>query len=103
MSLVQRLATQFKPSFTRGQLIAVFVITTLVSSSVAIAYSVHKSRQYLNQLQGLQADRDHLETEWGQLLLEQHSWGAYSRVGKVATEQLQMRNPAAQDVIMVRQ
>lgn len=79
------------------------LVVTLVSSAVAVAYSVHKSRLYLNDLQALEDRRDHLETEWGQLLLEQHSWGAYARVGKLATEQLQMRNPAPGDIIMVRQ
>ena len=79
------------------------LVVTLVSSAVAVAYSVHKSRLYLNDLQELEDRRDHLETEWGQLLLEQHSWGAYARVGKLATEQLQMRNPAPGDIIMVRQ
>lgn len=93
----------FQVSFGRGQLMSLIVILMLVCSAVAVAYSVHKSRQYLNELQGEQSERDRLETEWGQLLLEQHSWGAYGRVGKIATEQMQMRNPAAQEIIMVRQ
>jgi cell division protein FtsL len=64
---------------------------------------VHKSRLYLNDLQNLETRRDQLETEWTQLLLEQHSWGAYGRVGKLASDQLQMRNPAPSEIIMVRQ
>lgn len=87
----------------QGSVMAVIIIFTLVSSAVAVAYSAHKSRLYLNDLQKLEVQRDHLETEWGQLLLEQHSWGAYSRVGKLATEQLQMRNPAPTEIMMVRQ
>ncbi len=86
-----------------GSLVAGVVLLTLVSSAVAVAYSAHKSRLYLNDLQKLEAQRDRLETEWGQLLLEQHAWGAYTRVGKLATEQLQMRNPAAAEIMMVRQ
>jgi cell division protein FtsL len=82
--------------------IAVIAII-LVSSAVAVAYSAHKSRLYLNDLQNLETERDRLEVEWGQLLLEQHTWGAYSRIGKLATEQLQMRNPTPAEIIMVRQ
>ena len=91
------------PLLSQGPVLLTLIILTLVSSSIAVTYSVHKSRQYLHELQNLQAARDRLETEWGQLLLEQHAWGAYGRIGRLATEQLQMRNPAAAEIIMVRQ
>jgi len=103
MKTPERLSDYLKPDFGRDQIIALLIIVTLVSSSVAISYSVHKYRGYLNDLQRLQTQRDDLETQWGQLLLEQHSWGAYGRVGKIATEQLQMRTPSPQEIIMVRQ
>lgn len=88
---------------TSGSWIGALVMTALVVSAVAVSFSVHKSRYYLNQLQELEAQRDALEVEWGQLLLEQHAWGAYQRIGTIATEQLQMRNPSPQEIIMVRQ
>lgn len=78
------------------------VLVTLVASSLAVAYSVHKSRLYLNQLQTLQGERDYLEVEWGQLLLEQQAWGAYGRIGKVAVDELGMRPPSPHEVMMVR-
>lgn len=87
----------------QGGVVAALILITLISSAVAVTYSAHKSRLYLNDLQKLEAQRDNLETEWGQLLLEQHAWGAYARVGKLATEQLQMRNPAPTEIMMVRQ
>ena len=87
----------------QGRMTAALIVITLVSSAVAVAYSVHKSRIYLNDLQRLETQRDQLETEWSQLLLEQHSWGSYGRIGKLATDQLQMRNPAPSEIIMVRQ
>lgn len=78
------------------------VIVVLVSTSIAVAFSVHKSRLYLADLQSLQTERDQLEVEWGQLLLEQQAWGAYGRIGKVAVDELGMRSPAPHDVMMVR-
>lgn len=87
----------------QGALLAAMLTLVLVCSAVAVAYSVHKSRHYLNELQSIEGERDRLETEWGQLLLEQHTWGSYGRIGKIALEQLQMRNPAATEIIMVRQ
>lgn len=87
----------------QAPLMAAVIGVVLVSSAVAVAYSAHKSRLYLNDLQQLETERDRLETEWGQLLLEQHTWGAYGRIGRIAMEQLQMRNPAPTEIIMVRQ
>jgi len=78
------------------------VMAALIAAAIAVTYSVHKSRQYLHQLQVLQAERDSLEVEWGQLLLEQQAWGAYARVGKIAVDELGMRNPAPHDIMMVR-
>lgn len=78
------------------------IVLALVASSVAVAYSVHKSRLNLAQLQGLQEERDRLEIEWGQLLLEQQAWGAWGRIGKVAVDEFGMRSPAPHEVMMVR-
>ncbi len=78
------------------------VIAALIAAAIAVTFSVHKSRQYLHQLQVLQAERDNLEVEWGQLLLEQQAWGAYARVGKIAVDELGMRTPAPHDIMMVR-
>lgn len=86
----------------RNYVLAIAVIFALTASAIAVANSVHKSRVQMKALQKEQIERDRLETEWGQLLLEQHAWGAYGRVGKVATEQLQMRPPLASEIIMVR-
>lgn len=98
-----RAGVQARLPAVQGGVMAAAVLLTLVSSAVAVAYSAHKSRLYLNELQKLEVQRDKLEVEWGQLLLEQHAWGAYARIGKLATEQLQMRNPAPAEIMMVRQ
>lgn len=78
------------------------VLIALIAASLAVAYSVHKSRQYLTELQTLQGERDDLEVEWGQLLLEQQAWGAYGRVGKIAVDDLGMRSPIPSEIKMVR-
>jgi cell division protein FtsL len=103
MKAPARITDYLRPDFGRDQIIALMIIVALVSSAVGVTYSVHKYRIYINVLQRLQVQRDDLETQWGQLLLEQHSWGAYGRVGKIATEQMQMRTPSPQEIIMVRQ
>jgi cell division protein FtsL len=87
----------------RNAWLPVVMFFLVMLTAIAIANSTYKSRRYLNDLQKLQAAETSLEVEWGRLLLEQHTWGAFTRVGQLATEQLQMRNPAPSEIIMVRQ
>lgn len=80
-------------------------ITTLVvfniASAMAVAFGVHVSRNIVGEIQGLKIENDALEVEWGRLLLEKSAWGSYTRIEKIANEQLKMEVPEAQNVIMV--
>lgn len=94
------LKKSFHPSF--DALLAVAIVIALVGSAVSVAFSVHHARLALQELQELREQRKALDVEWGQLLLEQHSWGAYGRVGQIAAEQLQMQPANLQDIVMVQ-
>lgn len=94
------LKKSFHPSF--DALLAVAIVIALVGSAVSVAFSVHHARLALQELQELREQRKALDVEWGQLLLEQHSWGAYGRVGQIAVEQLQMQPANLQDIVMVQ-
>lgn len=87
----------------KNYLFSAAVLLAIIASAVGVANSTYKSRAYMYDLQKLEAEQQHLQVEWGQLLLEQHTWGSYARIGRIAVEHLQMRNPAATEIIMVRQ
>ncbi len=82
--------------------VLLIVALMLVASCIGVAYSTFHTRVYMAQLQQLESQRDLLEIEWSQLLLEEHAWGSYERVGTVATESLQMVTPTPASVVMVR-
>ena len=46
--------------------------------------------------------REKAQAEWGRLVLEQSTWTAYSRIERIATEQLGMKVPEPSDVILVQ-
>ncbi|MBP8020531.1 MAG: hypothetical protein RJA86_226 [Pseudomonadota bacterium] len=98
--LLELLKKSFHPSF--NALLAMAIIIALVGSAISVAFSVHHARLAMQELQQLREQRKALDVEWGQLLLEQHSWGAYGRVGFVATEELQMQPAPLQNVVMVQ-
>ncbi len=82
--------------------VLLIVVLVLVASCIGVAYSTFHARMYMAQLQRLENQRDQLQIEWSQLLLEEHAWGSYERVGSVATQSLQMVTPTPASVVMVR-
>ena len=97
--LRQVLISSFKPSF--DALIAAGVVVALVGSGLAVALSVHHWRESLQELQVLKQESNAVDVEWGQLLLEQNSWGGYARIEQLAQQQ-KMQAAPLQSVVMVQ-
>jgi len=83
-----------------GWLLLVGVVA--VVSALAVAYSAHWSRLLLNELAAEIEVREKAQAEWGRLVLEQSTWTAYSRIERIATDQLGMHVPEPADVILVQ-
>jgi len=84
-----------------GSFLMLLLFIGVLVSSVAVSYSAHWNRQLLNTLYGELNERDKAQAEWGRLILEQSTWTAHSRIETLASEQLKMRVPAADEVRMV--
>lgn len=80
-------------------LVALLVVTT--GSATGVIYSTHKSRHLLNELQQLEQQRNELQVEWGQLLLEQSSLVSQGRIENVAITELGMKIPASENVVVL--
>jgi cell division protein FtsL len=53
------------------------------------------------ELEKLNAHRDNLEIEWGQLQLEQSAWSTHAFVEQVATQKLHMAMPPPKEIEIV--
>ncbi len=73
----------------------------LFITALAIVYFKHSNRQLLIELHASQAERDELNSEWSQLLLEESTLVMHSRVEQIATQELQMRAPVDDEMIWV--
>ena len=85
---------------TRGLLllaVPVLWVAALGSAAGAI-WCKHRSREMFVELESLNARRDNLEIEWGQLQLEQSAWSTYGFVERVASERLHMSIPDSRDI-----
>ena len=78
----------------KAVLLAVPLLWVLALGSAAGAiWAKHRSRQLFIELERLNAARDELEVEWGQLQLEQSAWSTHAFVERVATSRLKMVTP----------
>lgn len=82
-------------------LVFVLVVVLLVSC-LGVVMSAFEYRQLFNQHQELIQQRDELQVEWGQLLLEQSAWAANNRVEQQATSVLGMKVPDVEQIEIVK-
>ena len=78
------------------------VILALIVSSMAVIELRHRNRLMFAELQNLTRERDNLNIEWGQLLLEQGAWSEHRRVEETARVRLGMTVPAGEQVVVFR-
>jgi cell division protein FtsL len=77
------------------------LLAALIVCALALVSSQHKARKLYVELQKEQTAAKQLDVEWGQLQLEQGTWGTHGRIERIATRELGMRLPAAGRVEVV--
>ncbi|MCH7853233.1 MAG: cell division protein FtsL [Proteobacteria bacterium] len=78
----------------------VFAIVCVISA-VAVIYTKHESRKLFVSLEQLNAERDALNIEWGQLQIEQSTWATHARIEQVATDELSLSRPNARQLNVI--
>lgn len=85
-----------------ARILMVALVASLMASAIGVVFSTHESRKLFVALQGLQKTRDELSAEWGRLQLEQSTWATHGRIERIANNKLEMINPSAGTVVIVR-
>lgn len=73
----------------------------VVISALGVVASTQQVRRDVNQLETLRREASHLQVEWGQYLLEESTWAAYSRIEVIANKEISMIAPTTEHVVMV--
>ena len=69
------------------------LLLILVGCAFSVVTSTHKARKLFAELEKEQQMSRQLDVEWGQLQLEQSTWGLHSRIEQIAASQLHMQIP----------
>lgn len=83
-------------------LLVLGLVLACLASAMAVIGASHQTRTQYARLQELERERDQLQTEWGQLLLEESAWSSPARIERLAVERLDMRLPHVNEVEVIR-
>ncbi|WP_045858143.1 cell division protein FtsL [Teredinibacter purpureus] len=72
-----------------------------VSSAMGVVYVSYESRQATQKLEVLRRESGRMQVASGQFLLEKSTWAAYSRVEKIAVNELNMVVPDSDKTVLV--
>jgi len=72
-----------------------------LGSAAGAVWCKHRARELFVQLEALNARRDDLEIEWGQLQLEQSAWSTHAFVERVASTRLHMALPPPKEIEII--
>ena len=80
------------------------LLAVLVVCALSLVTSRHQARRLFVELERAQAEARAYDTEFGQLQLEQSTWGMPARIEKIAREQLRMQlpTPSRTEVVPMR-
>ena len=75
---------------------------SVFATALQIVLQRHETRKLFTTLQELRAEQNELDREWGQLLLEQGTWGTHGRIEDIARNKLDMTVPELSEIFRVR-
>ncbi|MDO6618522.1 MULTISPECIES: cell division protein FtsL [unclassified Shewanella] len=74
----------------------------VVGNAMSVVYTSYATRKQTSQLDQLLQERDRLDIEWRNLLLEEQSKSEHSRVTRIATKDLKMVRPLPKEEVVIR-
>jgi len=80
------------------------LLISVLGSAMAVVTISHKTRLLTAQREQLVLERDALDIEWRNLILEENALGDHSRVERIANDKLHMQHvDPSQEIIVVQQ
>ncbi|EEQ16723.1 Cell division protein ftsL [Yersinia frederiksenii ATCC 33641] len=88
----------------RNAKIPLILLTAVLVSAIFVVTTAHRTRLLTAEREQLVLERDALDIEWRNLILEENALGDHSRVESIATDKLKMQHvDPSQENIVVQQ
>ncbi|WED21437.1 cell division protein FtsL [Vibrio sp. JC009] len=89
-----------KDIFTVGKL-PLFLLIAIFAVAMGVVFSTHHTRLAISEKNLTLIERDRLDNEWRNLILEENALSEHSRVQEMAKDDLQMIRPEANREVVV--
>ena len=86
----------------KTSLLLVSLAGLIFVSALQLVATRAENRRLFIQLQDLRKQRDEIDREWSQLLLEQGTWGTDNRIEELARTKLKMTTPVVAQIRRVK-
>ncbi|MCW8330478.1 cell division protein FtsL [Photobacterium sp. SDRW27] len=84
-----------------GRAQSVLLVLVLISA-LGVVLVTHHSRQLIAQQEQLLIERDQLDIEWRNQILEENSLAEHSRIERLAEKELEMKRPSRDSEVVVQ-
>ena len=92
---------QWSGLLRRDTLLFLALLLLTLASALAVVYTAHRNGTAFNELQQLKEEAVRLDVARGQLLIERSTFGVDGRIERKAREELGLRIPQAEDIVVV--
>ncbi len=80
----------------------VLLYLMVIVSSIAVVLASHYNRQQNIELESLMQQRDELDVQWRNLVLEQRALTEHNRIEAMVQKQLDMHRPSADQEVVIK-
>lgn len=86
----------------RNAKVPMILLIVVLATAILVVMAAHHTRLLTAQREQLVLEKDALDIEWRNLILEENSLGDHSRVERIATEKLKMQHvdPSQEKIIV---
>ncbi|MFC5078623.1 Cell division protein FtsL [Vibrio thalassae] len=81
--------------------VPLLVLLLIFATAMGVVFATHHTRQAINQKDVALQERERLDNEWRNLLLEENALSEHSRVQAMAKRELDMKRPDADKEVVV--
>ncbi|WP_337162822.1 cell division protein FtsL [Vibrio fluvialis] len=81
--------------------VPLIMLILIFTSAMGVVFTTHHTRQAITQKDQALEERDHLDSEWRNLILEETALAEHSRVQEMAKNELDMKRPDADKEVVI--
>ncbi len=86
--------------FTVGR-VPMILLILIFATAMGVVFTTHETRQAITEQDKAFMERDRLDNEWRNLILEETALSEHSRVQELAKKELDMKRPDADKEVVV--